>query len=151
MTLVSAGRVGRAHGLDGSFYVVDPQADFAVGATLHLGGREYEIARRAGTASQPLIRLAGIDEREAVAAIHGQMLLVDAAEAPIEEDEYLVADLVGCEVPGLGYVERVLDAPSCALLEVGHDRHLIPLIGDAVKRVDLEAKTIEVDRDFLGY
>jgi 16S rRNA processing protein RimM len=79
------------------------------------------------------------------------MLLVDEADSPLADDEYLVADLVGCEVPGLGYVERVLDAPSCPLLEVGLEGHLVPLIGDAVKRIDLEAKIIEVDREFLGY
>jgi ribosomal 30S subunit maturation factor RimM len=44
-----------------------------------------------------------------------------------------------------------VDAPSCSLLEVGDEGHLIPLIGDAVKRVDLEQKIIEVDRDFLGF
>ena len=45
----------------------------------------------------------------------------------------------------------MLDAPSCPLLEVGDDGLLIPLIGDAVKRVDLDRRIIEVDRDFLGY
>ena len=49
-----------------------------------------------------------------------------------------------------GYVERVLDGPSCDLLEVGEDGILVPLVSDAVKRVDLEARVIEIDREFLG-
>ena len=69
----------------------------------------------------------------------------------LEDDEYLVADLIGCEVPGLGWVRRVVDSPSCPLLEVGEEGYLVPLIADAVKLVDLERKLIEVDRDFLGY
>ena len=145
MTLVTAGRVGKAHGRDGSFYVDGVRAEFAEGGHVRLGDAEYEIVRRAGTDDRPLIRLAGVDDPSAV---RGEILLVDEE---LEDDEYLAADLIGCEVPGLGRVERVLDAPSCALLEVGEDAHLVPLIGDAVKKVDLERKVIEVDREFLGF
>jgi len=77
-------------------------------------------------------------------------VLVDQAESPLEEGEWLVSDLVGCEVEGLGYVERVVGGPSCDVLEVGADGVLIPLVSDAVKRVDLERRVIEVDRAFLG-
>jgi 16S rRNA processing protein RimM len=145
LTLVTAGRVGKAHGLDGSFYVDETRSAFELGSTVQLGDQTYEIIRRAGTDDRPLIKLAGVDDPSAV---RGEIMLVDEE---LEEGEYLAADLVGCEVPGLGRVERVLDAPSCALLEVGEDGHLIPLIGDAVKQVDLERKVIEVDRDFLGF
>ena len=145
MTLVTAGRVGKAHGRDGSFYVDEPRAQLELGSTVRLGEQQHEILRRDGTDDRPLIRLAGLDDP---APLRGEILLVDEA---LEDDEYLAGDLLGCEVPGLGQVERVLDAPSCALLEVGEDGHLIPLIGDAVKHVDIERKVIEVDRDFLGF
>lgn len=144
MTLVTAGRVGKAHGRDSSFYVDGPRAAFELGSTVQIGDEPYEVVRRAGTDDRPLIRLAGVEDP---ASVRGELMLVDEE---LGEDEYLAADLIGCEVPGLGRVERVLDAPSCALLEVGEDAHLVPLIGDAVKRVDLERKIIEVDREFLG-
>lgn len=145
MTHVTAGRVGKAHGRDGSFYVEQAQSEFAVGMQVTIAGRDFEVERRAGIDDRPIIRLAGVeDPRE----LRDELILV---EDRLEQNEYLVSDLVGCEVPGLGYVERVLDAPSCALLEVGEEQHLIPLIGDAVKRVDLEKRIIEVDREFLGY
>jgi 16S rRNA processing protein RimM len=145
LTEVTAGRVGRAHGRDGSFYVEAAAFDFRQGSHVRVSGSEHEVVRRAGTDDRPLIRLAGINDAN---ALRGEILLV---EEELEEDEYVVSDLVGCEIPGLGRVERVLDAPSCPLLEVGEDGHLVPLIGDAVKHVDLERKIIEVDRDFLGY
>ena len=145
MTLVTAGRVGKAHGLDGSFYVDEPRIDFELGSTVRIGDVDHEIVRRAGTDDRPLIKLEGVeDPRE----LRGEVMLV---EEELEDDEYLVADLLGCEVPGLGRVERVIDAPSCPLLEVGEDGRLIPLIADAVKRVDLDHKVIEVDREFLGF
>jgi 16S rRNA processing protein RimM len=145
LTLVTAGRVGRAHGRDGSFYVEDPRAELELGSTVRLGDRDYKVIRRAGIDDRPLIKLEELDDP---GAVRGELLLV---EDQLDEDEYLASDLIGCEVPGLGRVERVIDAPSCPLLEVGEDGHLIPLIADAVKRVDLERKIIEVDRDFLGF
>ena len=144
MTLVTAGRVGKPHGRDGSFYVESPQTGFAVGDRIRIGDGEYELARADGTAERPLVRVEGVDPGE----LRGELILV---EDELEPDEYLASDLIGCEVPGLGTVQRVLDAPSCAILEVGDAAHLVPLIGDAVKSVDLERRVIEVDRDFLGY
>jgi len=145
LTEVTAGRVGRAHGRDGSFYVDEPRIDFELGARVRVAGVEYEVIRRAGLDDRPLIKLDGVDDP---GLLRGELMLVDDE---LEEGEYLASDLIGCEVPGLGRVERVIDAPSCALLEVGEDGHLVPLIGDAVKHVDLERKIIEVDREFLGY
>jgi 16S rRNA processing protein RimM len=145
LTLVTAGRIGKPHGRDGSFYVDGARAAFALGSTVRIGDRELEVVRRAGTDDRPLIKLA---ELEDPAAARGEIMLV---EEELEENEYLVSDLLGCEVPGLGRVEGVVDAPSCTLLEVGDEGLLVPLIGDAVKRVDLERGIIEVDRDFLGY
>jgi len=144
LTLVTAGRIGKPHGRDGSFYIDEARTEFAVGDRVWIGDSEHELVRADGTADRPLVRIEGFDP----ATARGELLLV---EDELEEDEYLVADLVGCEVPGLGYVERVLNAPSCSLLEVGQDQLLVPLIADAVKKIDLERKIIEVDREFLGY
>jgi ribosomal 30S subunit maturation factor RimM len=43
---------------------------------------------------------------------------------------------------------RVIDSPSCDLLEL-EGGELVPLISDAVRAVDLDARVIEVDRRFL--
>ena len=136
-----AGRVGRAHGFDGSFYVNGADADFAVGTVVWVGDRESVVERRAGTDQRPLVRLAGIDPREH----SGARLMVDE---PLAEGEYDAADLVGAEVPGVGRVERVVNGPSCDVLEVGEV--LIPFVSDAIQSVDLERHVIEVDRGFLG-
>jgi 16S rRNA processing protein RimM len=145
---VSAGSVGRPHGLDGSFHVNHPTEELSVGTEVEVAGRRRVVERRAGTADRPIVRLAGVEDRDAASALGGERLMVEAGE--LEEGEYLVDDLVGCEVPGLGAVRRVVAAPSCDLLEVGDDAVLVPLIGDAVTRIDLEARRIEIDRRFLG-
>ena len=147
---VAAGRVGRAHGRDGSFYVERAAHDLAEGTAVVVGGRTARVERRAGSAERPLLRLSGVADRQAAAALRGEALLVSLAQAPLEPGEWLVEDLVGCRVEGLGDVRGVLLGPSCDVLEVGPDRVLVPLVSDAVRRIDPQARVIEVDPAFLA-
>ena len=147
--LVSAGRVGRAHGLDGSFKVNQPCREFAPGSVVTVAGTERRVERAAGTARHPLIRLEGIADREAATALGGEELQVAETEAPLVEGEFRVADLVGCEVEGLGCVQRVLPGSSCDVLELD-DGVLVPLIADAVDEVDVVGRRIGVNHAFLG-
>jgi 16S rRNA processing protein RimM len=142
--------VGKPHGHDGSFYVEGASHPLPEGLTVTVGGQPARVERRAGTLERPLVRLTAVSDRERAAALRGEQVLVALDEAPLESDEWLAEDLVGCEVVGVGEVRRVVQAPSCDLLEVGPDEVLIPFISDAVKRIDVPGKRIEVDRDFLG-
>jgi 16S rRNA processing protein RimM len=143
LTLVTAGRVGKAHGLDGSFYVEGPRHELPEGADILVAGRTHRVERRAGTDERPLIRLAGVEDP---GALRGELLLV---EDELGADEWLASDLVGLEVPGMGAVTRVIDAPSCTLLELG-DGTLIPFISDAIESIDRETGEIQVNREFLS-
>ena len=143
MTLVTAGRVGKPHGLDGSFYVEGPRHELPGGVALTVAGRTHRVARRAGTDERPLIRLDDVDDPR---ALRGELLLV---EDELGEGEWLASDLVGCLVPGLGTVARVIDGPSCSVLELD-DGTLVPFVSDAIERVDVDAGEIQVRRDFLG-
>jgi 16S rRNA processing protein RimM len=143
LTLVSAGRVGRAHGRDGSFYVEGAEHPLPADTAVTLAGEERRVTRRAGTDDRPLVRLSGIEARDAAAALHGETLLV---EGSLDEGDWLAEALVGREVADLGRVQRVLDGPSCDLLELD-DGTLVPFVEDAIRSV---GDTIEVDREFLG-
>lgn len=147
--LVTAGRVGRPHGLDGSFKVDSPAHPLKVGTAVSVLGAERVVERRAGTDERPLIRLRGVGDRDTAAALRGELLLVRESEAPLAEMEWLAADLVGCLVPGLGRVARVLAGSSCDVLEL-EDGTLVPLVSDAVMSVDVPEGRIEVARSFLG-
>jgi 16S rRNA processing protein RimM len=143
LTLVSAGRVGRAHGRDGSFYVDGADHPLPLETAVVVGGDERRVVRRAGTDRRPLVRLSGIEAREDVVAVSGEPLLVDNT---LDAGEWLAASLVGREVRDLGRVRRVLDGPSCSLLEL-EDGTLVPFVSDAVVSV---GEVIDVDREFLG-
>ena len=144
---VRAGKVGRPHGLDGSFYLSDPDESLRVGQAVTVAGVETTVERLAGTAQRPIVRLRGVRTRDAAAALLGDSVLTRPGE--LAPGEYLAADLVGLRVGDLGTVRRVVSAPSCDVLEVGDDALLIPFVRDAIRRVDIEARTIDVDLDFL--
>jgi 16S rRNA processing protein RimM len=143
LTLVTAGRVGKPHGLDGSFYVDGARHELPEGAELTMGGRTHRIARRAGTDERPLIRLEEVDDPR---PLRGELLLI---EDELADDEWLASQLVGLTVPDVGTVTEVIDAPSCSLLRFT-DGTLIPFIRDAVLSVDLDAREIQVNPDYLS-
>ena len=145
-----AGRIGRPHGLDGSFYVEEPAHPLAKGTEVTIGERGTTIVRRAGSDARPLVKIEGVDDRTAAEALRGETLLVLGGREELGAEQWYDDDLIGCRVEGLGEVRAVLHGPSCDVLEVGDKAVLVPLIHDAVKRVDLEAGEIEVDLAFLN-
>lgn len=143
MTLVSAGRIGKPHGLDGSFYVDRAQHPLELGREVLVGPSRHSVERRAGTAERPLIRLSGVqDPRE----LRGETILV---EEELADGEWLASDLLGCTVVGLRPVADLLDGPSCSVL-VLEDGRLVPLVSDAIESIDVEAREIRVKPGFLG-
>ena len=141
MTLVTAGRVGKPHGLDGSFYVDGASHPLPAGTELTVADRTHEVERRAGTDERPLIRLEGLEDPR---DLRGELMLV---EAELAEDEWLAADLLGCSVPGHGRVVRLLDGPSCSVLEL-EDGVLVPFISDAIESV--QGGEIRLNEGYLG-
>jgi 16S rRNA processing protein RimM len=164
---VAAGRVGRAHGLDGSFYVTGARPRLlALGAAVTVAGRTAKVMRRAGTDEHPIVRLEGIEDRGAAEALRGLELTVDLAEAPaLGEGEWWASELEGCEVVDgerhVGIVTRLVELPSCEALEVrfatsdpdvaarSGSELLIPMVRDAIRGVDTANRRIDVDMSFI--
>jgi 16S rRNA processing protein RimM len=151
--------VGRAHGLDGSFYVTGPVPRLLLlGASVTIDGRDAEIVRRAGTDRRPILRLQGIADRTAIEALRGAVLTVAEAQAPqLGEGEWWAHELAGCVVCDgprrLGVVEQMIELPSCEALEVRPEQGgaplLVPMVRDAIREIDTAAQRIEVNADFL--
>jgi 16S rRNA processing protein RimM len=156
---LEAGRVGRAHGLDGSFYVTGARPRLLVeGGDVSVAGSVRRILRRAGVERRPIVRLDGVEDRTAAEALRGQPLMVARAQAPmLGEGEWWAHELEGCVVCDgerrLGTVSGMLELPSCEVLEVRCEdgrELLVPMVRDAVRHVDVAAGRIEVSLDFLG-
>jgi 16S rRNA processing protein RimM len=164
-----AGRVGRAHGLDGSFYVTSPRPRLLIlGTNVTVAGRRAAIVRRAGTEQRPIVRLEGIEDRAAADALRGMALTVEQTQAPtLAEGEWWGHELEGCAVMDgerrVGTVSRMIELPSCEALEVRREMigsqpigsHppaplLVPMVKDAIRRMAVDQGFIEVDMAFLG-
>jgi 16S rRNA processing protein RimM len=130
-----------------------------VGANVVLAGRTAAITRRAGTDRRPIVRLEGVEDRDAAEALRGLSLAVPALGAPqLAKGEWWAHELEGCTVADgeqlLGIVSRLIELPSCEALEVervdGGGRLLVPMVKDAIRRVAPSERRIDIDVDFLG-
>jgi 16S rRNA processing protein RimM len=157
---VVVGAVGRPHGLHGELWVRPYNAggdalDGIEAVVLDRDGVRTTYAVQAARAAGDgvLIKLAGIDDREAAATLTLALVRVPRAELPpLEAGEFYVEDVVGCAVShedgrplgsavgtfwnGAHDVMTVLDA-------AGRER-LIPLVRDFVVAVDVPGRNIRV-------
>ena len=148
--LVTVGRVGRPHGVDGSFFVEgasDVPERFARGAVLLVDGEPAEIvASKRGAGGRPVIKL----ERP---VSRGATLAVPRDELPEPgEDTYYVFQLVGLAVEEeggrpLGTVTDVDNGLANDTLELDSGL-LLPLVDACVLEVDLAAGRVLVARGF---
>ena len=147
--LVPVGRVGRPHGLDGSFVVEGASEDperFAVGARLVAGEDPAAVVASKRAGGRIVVRLDRAVER-------GTDLTLRRSDLPEpEEGAYYVFQLVGLAVHEEGGRElgRVVDvepgvANDALALE---DGTLLPLVDECVLAVDLDAGRVVVASGF---
>jgi 16S rRNA processing protein RimM len=147
---VSVGRVGKPHGLDGSFFVEQASDDpdrFAVGAVLHVGGEPARVEASKRSGGRPVIRLDRVVPRGAELAVPREALAAPG------EDEYYVFQLVGLEVHDEAGTElgRVSDvAPGVANDVLDLDSGVaLPLVDECVREIDLKGGRIVIAAGFV--
>jgi 16S rRNA processing protein RimM len=149
---VRIGRVGKPHGLDGSFVVEAASADparFAVDAAVHVDGELARVVASKRAGGRPVIRL----DRPVA---RGSWLTLPAEELPPPDaGSYYVFQLVGLEVVeeggrALGRVADVLPGVANDVLELDSGLAL-PMHEECVRDVDLAAGTIVVARGFADH
>lgn len=161
---LSVGRVVKAHGITGEIAVEvrtdEPDRRFAAGAVLQAKHRDgsrrdlvVESVREHG--GRLLLRLAGVNDRDAADALRGSLFVVDSAELPpiTEPDTYYDHQLEGLRVrtvtgEHLGTVTEVLHTAAGELLAVartGGGELLVPFVAAMVPSVSLADGVVEVD------
>ncbi len=117
--------------------------------------REVEVAEGRRHSKTVIVRLKGCECREAAQQLLGCEISIWRDQlAPLQPGEYYWADLEGLDVitvqgVSLGQVQRVFDTGANHVLSVrGERERLIPLVEPQyVKKVDFDARVIEVDWD----
>jgi len=158
---VAVGRVAGPHGFKGKVKVAafsgDPRGMLSARAVRLSragadapGEKDFEV-----TSAQPLggcavFSFKGLVSAEEARAWTGAVASVRRAELPpAGDDEYYVADLVGCEVVDasgarLGVVSRVEAGPAHDWLSIrrGREEALLPLVGAFIVSVDVAGRRI---------
>jgi 16S rRNA processing protein RimM len=149
MSLVTIGRVVKAHGIRGEV-VVDVLSDvpgrFDVGANVLLDGRPVTITGSRPHQGRLLVRLEGVADRTAAELLRGKVFEGEAADVSGEET-YFAHELVGMAVVDghggdLGTVSALIELPETAgydLLEVRRadgSTWLLPAVDEYVEVED---------------
>jgi 16S rRNA processing protein RimM len=143
--LIRVGRVGKPHGLDGSFFVEqasDDEERFAVGARLHVDGEPADVVASKRSRGRPVIRL----DRE---TRRGAELSVPRSDLPPPgENEYYAFQLVGLLVEEdgerpLGRVTEVQPGVANDVLQLDSGLAL-PLVDACVLEVVLDHGRLHV-------
>jgi 16S rRNA processing protein RimM len=114
-----------------------------------VGERALRIEDARAHKGQILVRFSELDRSE-VEDLIGAELYAGREAVALQAGEYFDDDLMGCAVVdadgnALGDVVGVLHYPGQDLLAVGARRSLIPLVGAFIRRIDVDARRIDVD------
>ncbi|GAA4619453.1 ribosome maturation factor RimM [Saccharopolyspora hordei] len=162
---LAVGRVVRPHGVRGELVVEvltdSPELRFAPGSVLGTQlrgkdrGQELTVAAARPHAGRLLLRVEGVDSRDAAEELRGVLLTVttDALEPTEDPDEFHDHELIGLravQVSGdeVGEVRDVVHTPAGELLAVrtAEGREvLVPFVADIVPEVDVSAGTLVID------
>lgn len=159
------GRVIKPHGVTGELVVDvrtdEPQERFAIGNRLALrpsrGGpsRDVEVESSRPHGARLLVRLVGVEDRDAADDLRGNLFVVDSAELPPldDPDEFYDHELEGLAVrtadgDPVGEVVEVLHTAAGELLSVqtpdGREV-LVPFVSAIVTSVSREAGVVTID------
>lgn len=109
-----------------------------------------------------IVKLKGVDDRDAANLLTNCEIVVDAAQLPsLDDGDYYWKDLIGCQVVtsagyDLGKVTDMMETGSNDVLVIkanlkdafGIKERLVPFLdGQVIKKVDLATRSIEVDWD----
>ncbi len=127
---LEVGRVSKAHGITGELRIV-PHWESSdalervseVSLTLNGERRVYTLERVRAVPRAYLVKLGGIDDRNAAEALHGATVSVPrSALPPLEAGEYYLIDLVGAKVRGpdgeVGEVTGIVSHPTVDVIVV---------------------------------
>lgn len=151
---IEIGGVARAHGIAGEIVVFthDPESSVLESAgELWLAGQSYRILRARGTQRGWLVLLEGVTTRTQAETLRGAVIEVARDLVPLDPGEFLLDDLVGCQVVLVdgrpwGVVAGIeLDYQDRMVIHDGGVERLLPIVPQCVVEVDLEAGKIVVD------
>ncbi len=156
------GRLGKSHGLSGELRLFpltsNPDRfnqlfDCLLVSPDEKTHRDIELEKVRRGAGHLVVKIRGVDSREAAAVLTGSFLAVTRDRAiELGEDEWFVCDLEGCDVydENKGYLGKVAAVLQNGAQDVyvvrrpGSKDLLIPAVKAILRKVDINAARIDV-------
>jgi 16S rRNA processing protein RimM len=151
MPFTPVARIVGAHGLKGYLkleLLTEHPERLAQGERLRMDDDWVTVRDTTIHQDRLLIQLDGYRDRTKAEALRGKTLEAKEIAPDLARDEFLVRDLIGCEVVTtaghpLGHVDDVLPYPAQDVLVSGST--MIPFVKEFVKAIDLDSRRLTVD------
>lgn len=153
---LAVGLVRKPHGVRGEVrveFLTDRPERFQPGVTVHVGQglRPLEVERLRLHQDHGILKLAGVEDRNAAESLRGELLHVPFSEAhPLEEGQFYEHQIIGLAVETtdgehLGRVTEILytGANDVYVVDGPRGEILLPAIRECIRAVDLEAGLIK--------
>ena len=156
MDIIKLGKITAPQGIKGEVRVypyTDQPTRFSEIEAVLLNGRRCRIEKARYMKNMAVLKLEGIDDRNAAEALRNRELLLPREELWKQpEDTYFVDDLVGCAVVSengapVGTLKTIHSRPAQDLYEIEREdgsSFLLPAVKEFVKDVKTDEKIIVI-------
>ena len=165
MKRIKIGRISGAQGLRGEVKIYhnsgdDKALERLTSLFLFVDGeyKQYRVEELRMHKRTPIFKLTGIDDRNTVEELIGIDVYADEEESrPVEDDSWLVTDLIGMEVrlssdeenstkPCVYRIKNIISNPAHDILEIetGSEIRMLPFIDVFVKEINTEEGFISI-------
>jgi 16S rRNA processing protein RimM len=149
---IEIGGVARAHGIRGEVAIALYNPDSTAleqGVAIYIGDRRFDVEQARHGTNGWLVKLAGVDDRNAAEALRGAQVEIDR-DAVADDDDVLLDDLVGLRVElsdgtPWGEIVAVDAGPQDRLvIHDGGQERLLPMVDAFIDKIDVEAGVVTV-------
>lgn len=143
--MIAIGKLVKTVGLKGEIklYPYSPEPSCFEGCEVFIGGKRFLLEQFRMHKGMGFMKFEGYDTIESAEPLVDQEVFMQRDDIELEEDEYLITDLIGLSVLSdegekLGLIQDVLSHGGNDILVVqGKDEILIPMVADFVQEIDL--------------
>lgn len=161
MNKIELGKIIKPQGIKGEVKIDISSYDkdlFASLKEVYIDDKCYRIESKKNLVNGVFFKLEGIDDRNQAESFRGKIVCFDRGNMPkLPKGRYLISDIVGCEVvvdgKVAGMIKEILQYGSADVYVVegtmGEKDFMFPCLKKVLKSVDVESKTIVLNKEIL--
>lgn len=156
--MIQVATLGKAQGIKGEMKInlIGGDADkFAGYEKIIVGENEFVVESFKTLTNGNFIKLKGVNDRNTAEKLTNSNVYVNKSLVPRDDDEYFIADLIGCSVlvgdNNLGVLSDVLQTGAADVYVVKADKpFMFPALKKVLKNIDITRKIIELNADIFN-